>query len=126
MLEIDSSDARAFCNWGKAVAVRAELAFESGDEEGGMKLLQNAIDKYEAALEVDANSAAALRQCGVAMAELARHVEAGSRARRRLLQVRALCMRLEPQSARQSCWPSVTDNPPFQPARMPCWMSSSC
>ncbi len=63
----DPSQGRAFLNWGRAVCLRAELAKESSDYSGAFSLFTNAAEKFQAALQLDAEPAEGLKLAGSAL-----------------------------------------------------------
>jgi len=67
----DPSQGRAFLNWGRAVCLRAEIAKESGDFSGAFSLYTNAAEKFQAALQLDAEPAEGLKLAGTALASAA-------------------------------------------------------
>ena len=75
VLEADPGQARAFLNWGRVVCLRAELARDGsggdGDPAAAAALFTNAADKFDAALDLEPQSAATLRLAGLALADAA-------------------------------------------------------
>jgi hypothetical protein len=67
----DPSQGRAFLNWGRAVCLRAEIAKESKDFLGAYSLYTNAAEKFQAALQLDAEPAEGLKLAGTALASAA-------------------------------------------------------
>jgi hypothetical protein len=67
----DPSQGRAFLNWGRAVCLRAEIAKESEDFSGAFSLFSNAAEKFQAALQLDAEPAEGLKLAGTALVSAA-------------------------------------------------------
>ena len=78
VLQSDDSQGRAFLNWGRAVCLRAEMAREAGQKVAAVSLFCNAAEKFQAALELDAEPGEGSRLAGTALLGAAECIAPGS------------------------------------------------